>query len=90
MIRTNWNTLNDDGAYRLAAAVMAPPGITHGAVLDKKSHLTQLAWLKGSCGEFWMAIMALIPDQVTSRYAAVYGVESGPARDCVTGACKRR
>jgi hypothetical protein len=89
MTRTSGMDLDDEGIYRLAAAVMIPPGYKRGLVLDDQSHRNQLAWLKGLCGEFWMAVMALIPADVTSRYGAMYEVESGPARDCVTGECRK-
>jgi hypothetical protein len=81
--------LDQEAIYRLAAAVMMAPGSAKRRRLPRYNHYKQLAWLKGPCGKFWMGVMGLIPDQVTSRYAITYGVNSGPARECVTGACPK-
>jgi hypothetical protein len=89
MTQTNGIDLDEEGIYRLAAAVMMAPGSAKRRRLPKKAHYAQLAWLKGPCGAFWMGVMGLIPDQVASRYAITYGVRGGPALECVTGACKR-
>jgi hypothetical protein len=77
--------LDQEGIYRLAAAVMMAPGSAKRRRLSLPVHYKQLAWLKGPCGKFWMNAMALISEDVTSRYASAYGVASGPAAYCTNG-----
>jgi hypothetical protein len=77
--------LNDEGMYRLAAAVMGIDGDKLARHHGDEMHRHQLAWLKGPCGVFWMNAMALISEDITSRYASAYGVASGPATWCTNG-----
>ena len=82
--------LDQEAIYRLAAAVMMAPGGAERSNskrrrLSMDNHHRQLAWLKGPCGKFWMNAMALISEDVTSRYASAYGVASGPAAYCTNG-----